>query len=317
MATPPATPDDASPHAARLEEITPGVHAWIQPDGSWWINNAGAVTDTTGTIVIDTCATEERTRRFLTTLTTATGGAPLHTAVNTHHHGDHTYGNSLLPATTTIIGHEHMRRSLLADTFLAHPSPYWQPAPSWGDLTLRPPTRTIRDELVLTAGRTRVELHHPGASVHTGGDLVVWLPRQRVLFTGDLLFHRVTPMIASGTATGALRGLNWLSTFPARHVIPGHGRPIDAADLPRMIADHERYYRLVLHTAHNGVRRGLTPLQAALDCDLAEFATWTDSERIVINLHRVYTELTRSPYDTRHALADTLVYNGGPLHTSV
>ena len=71
---------DASPAAAALHEIADGVFAWMQPDGTWWINNAGAVTaiggDGThdgGTVVVDTCATHERTRRFLDAVAAATG----------------------------------------------------------------------------------------------------------------------------------------------------------------------------------------------------------------------------------------------------
>jgi len=48
-----------------LSEVAPGVYAWVQPDGSWFINNAGAVHSAGGTLLIDTCATAARTRRFL------------------------------------------------------------------------------------------------------------------------------------------------------------------------------------------------------------------------------------------------------------
>ncbi len=82
----PGSPGTA-PEAASLVEVVDGVHAWVQPDGSWWINNAGAVTDEDGTIIIDTCATEIRTSRFLTMVRDATGNAPLRLAVNTHQHG--------------------------------------------------------------------------------------------------------------------------------------------------------------------------------------------------------------------------------------
>ena len=51
--------------SAALEELRPGVYAWVQPDGSWWLNNAGAVAGGDGLLVIDTCATAGRTRRFL------------------------------------------------------------------------------------------------------------------------------------------------------------------------------------------------------------------------------------------------------------
>ena len=101
--------------AARLHQVLPGIHAWVQPDGSWWVNNAGAVVDDNGVLVIDTCASAVRTRRFLAALDTATGGVPVRMAINTHQHGDHTYGNSLLPPTTVIIGHGRMREGLRVD----------------------------------------------------------------------------------------------------------------------------------------------------------------------------------------------------------
>ena len=56
-------------------------------------------------VIVDTCATYERTRRFLDAVRTASGAAPITMAVNTHQHGDHTYGNSVLPPETVIIGH--------------------------------------------------------------------------------------------------------------------------------------------------------------------------------------------------------------------
>jgi cyclase len=85
---------------AHLDEVVPGVFAWIQPDGTWWVNNAGAVVADGEAVVIDTCATARRTERFLAALTEASGGAAIRTAINTHVHGDHTYGNSLLPSST-------------------------------------------------------------------------------------------------------------------------------------------------------------------------------------------------------------------------
>ena len=101
--------------AAALLAVTDGVLAWIQADGSWWINNAGAITTPEDVILIDTCATEKRTRALLQAVNQVTQDAPITLAVNTHQHGDHPYGNSLLPETTVIIGHEATRAGLLAD----------------------------------------------------------------------------------------------------------------------------------------------------------------------------------------------------------
>jgi len=84
-----------------MTAVADDVFAWVQPDGSWWVNNAGAVATADGVILVDTCATERRTRALLAAVDQATGGAPVTYLVNTHLHGDHTYGNSLLPESST------------------------------------------------------------------------------------------------------------------------------------------------------------------------------------------------------------------------
>ena len=306
-------PDAVAPGAAALHEIADGVFAWVQPDGSWWINNAGAVSAGDGTIVVDTCATEARTRRFLAALAAATGDRPLRLAVNTHQHGDHTYGNSLLPDTTVIVGHERMREALLADPLIEGCPPIWEPVPDWGRVTRRVPTVALRSDLTLYAGDRRVELRHPGEPAHTPGDVVAWVPDARVLFAGDLVFHGITPLVFMGSLDGALRSLDWLAAFGADRVVPGHGPLVAGADLPAVLADHERYYRVVLAAAEAGTRDRLTPLQAAQRCDLGDMADWPDGERLVANLHRAYADRAGVALDVGQTFADVLAYHGGPM----
>ncbi|MFB4287526.1 MBL fold metallo-hydrolase [Nonomuraea sp. ATR24] len=300
-----------------LHEIGPGVHAWVQPDGTWWLNNAGAVAGDDGLVVVDTCATERRTRRFLGALAEATGGAPVRVAVNTHQHGDHAYGNSVLPAETVIFGHETMRAALLVDPIIDGCPPVWEPVPDWGNVTRRPPSVVFRDEVAVYTGARRVEFRHPGYAAHTPGDVVAWLPEERVLFSGDLLFHGLTPLVFMGSLEGALRSLDWLAAFGAERVVPGHGPLTDAAGLPGVLAAHERYYRFVLDVARAGRARGLTPLAAAREADLGEFAGWADAERLVLNLHRAYADAEGAEMDLLAALGDAVAYHGGPLPTSV
>ncbi|GAA4558729.1 MBL fold metallo-hydrolase [Planotetraspora kaengkrachanensis] len=319
MTTVTSTHDGAgsAPEAAALHEIVEGVFAWVQPDGTWWINNAGAVSGPDGTIVVDTCATEVRTRRFLAAVGAATGDAPLTMAVNTHLHGDHTYGNSLLPSSTVLIGHEAMREGLLTDPIIDGCPPVWQPVPDWGGVTRRVPSVVLRSDLTLFTGSRRVDLLHPGYSAHTTGDVVAWLPEERVLFTGDLIFHGVTPLVFMGSVEGAIASLGWLADFGADHVVPGHGPLIDGAALPGVLADVERYLQLVLRTARTGLDEGLTPLEAAQRCDLGEFAAWPDAERLVLNLHRAYADAAGRPFDLLEAIGDAVRYNGGPMASSV
>jgi cyclase len=300
-----------------LREVAPGVHAWIQPDGTWWINNAGAVHADGEVVVIDTCATARRTRLFLDALAEATGGAPIRLAVNTHLHGDHVYGNALLPDETVIVAHEHTRQGILQDFILANTPPVWSPTPDWGVEAVRPPTVSFRDAITLHAGRTPVEVRHPGHSAHTVGDAVAWLPQQRVLFTGDLVFHQVTPMIAMGSLDGALRSLDWLAGFDADTIVPGHGPLVTGTAFADVLAAHRRYYEFVRDTAVTGREKGWTPLQAAQETGLGEFADLPDAERLVLNLHRVYADADGSDINIAVALADAIAFNGGPLHCAV
>jgi cyclase len=316
---------DTSPAAATLEEIVDGVFAWVQPDGSWWINNAGAVTaiggDGThdgGTVIVDTCATHERTRRFLDAVDSATGRARIAMAVNTHQHGDHTYGNCLLPRETVIIGHAAMRAGLLADTIIEGCPPVWTPVPDWGPVTRRVPSIAIDDHLTVYAGSRRIELHHPGHTAHTTGDVVAWLPDERVLFTGDLIFHGLTPLVFMGSVSGARRALEWLASFEPEVVVPGHG-PVagDATTIAAAFDAHDRYYRLVESSAADGRRDDLSVLEVARRCDLGEFAEWADSERLVLNLHRAYADAAGVEMDLFAAMIDAVEFNGGPMTTHV
>jgi cyclase len=312
------------PEAGALHEIVDGVWAWVQPDGSWWLNNAGAIggvgddgTYPAGTVIVDTCATFDRTRAFLDAVAAATGGAPITMAANTHQHGDHTYGNSVLPSETVIIGHEAMRAGLLADPLIDGCPPVWAPVPQWGPITRRVPQVAVRDSVTVFNGSRRVDLRHPGYPAHTTGDLVAWLPDERVLFTGDLLFHGLTPLVFMGAVGGARRSLDWLASFTPDHAVPGHGPLIDGTSFDRVLAEHDRYYRFVEQVAADGRREGLGPLEAARACELGEFAGWSDAERLVLNLHRAYADAEGGDLDLFAAIGDAVAYNGGPMTTHV
>ncbi len=303
--------------SAGLEELRPGVYAWVQPDGSWWLNNAGAVAGGDGLLVVDTCATARRTRLFLEALDSADGGTPVRMAVNTHQHGDHTYGNCLLPSGAVLIGHERMREGLRDDSVIDGCPPFWDPVPDWGPVVRRLPDITVESSLTVHLGDRRVDLLHPGGPAHTSGDLVAWVPAERVLFAGDLLFAGLTPLVFMGSLTGALAALDWLAGFEPHVVVPGHGGVLVGAEIERVLEEHRRYYRFVLALAEKGVATGRSPLAVARDADLGEFSEWLDAERLVLNLHRAYADAAGSELDVAAAFTDAVAWLGRPMHTSV
>ena len=166
-----------------LTEVGDGVFAYIQPDGSWYINNTGFVVGRSGVISIDACSTERRTRAYLDRIASVSP-APVTMLVNTHHHGDHTYGNSLFGGAV-IIGHENCRTEMIATGLLGNTG-IWDPV-DWGDLTLAPPVLTFTDRIRLWPDDHPLDVSFAGQAAHTTNDALVWLPEHQVLFCGDLL----------------------------------------------------------------------------------------------------------------------------------
>jgi len=294
------------PGPAELAEVGDGVFAYIQPDGSWYINNTGFVAGRSSVISIDACSTERRTRAFLDRIASVTS-APVTTLVNTHHHGDHTFGNSVF-GPVTIVGHENCRTEVIA---FGPPANWgiWEPV-EWGDVTLAPPTLTFSDRLRLWSDDRPVEVSYVGRAAHTTNDSLVWLPDQQVLFCGDLLFNGGTPFLLMGSVSGAIDVLaTVLAPIPAAVIVPGHGQPCDSS----LIDVVTGYLEFVLATARRGIDAGLSPLELARETDLGGYAEWLDSERIVGNLHRAYADLGAPGHqiDVLAALLDMVAYNGG------
>jgi cyclase len=301
--------DIADPGQPEVQEVSPGVYAYVQPDGTWWINNTGFLVGPQGVISVDSCSTERRTRayqRAIATLTTA----PVRALVNTHHHGDHTFGNCLFPGAA-IIGQERTRAEAIASG-PPRDLPVWD-GPDWGALSLDPPFVTFRDEVSLHAGDLRAEVRFVGTPAHTNNDSIVWIPDRSVLFCGDLIFNGGTPFVLMGSVEGAIDVLERIiRPLAAVTIIPGHG-PVfhDAAPIDATLD----YLRFVLSVARESRRAGVRPLQAARETDLGRFADWADAERVVGNLHRACAELDGTPpggpVDIVAALADMVAYNGG------
>ncbi len=301
--------DITEPGRPEVQEVSPGVYAYLQPDGTWWINNTGFLVGPQGVVSIDSCATERRTRAYKDAIAAVTT-LPVRTVVNTHHHGDHTFGNCMFPGAA-IVGHERARAEAIA---FGPPRdlPFWD-GPDWGDLALDPPFVTFTEEIAVYVGDLRAQVRYVGTPAHTTNDSIIWIPERSVLFCGDLIFNGGTPFLLMGSVSGAIEVLeNVVRPLGASIIVPGHG---PAFAEPGPIDDTLNYLRFVQDVATRGRDAGLSPLRAALETDLDGFAAWPDAERIVGNLHRAYAELDGAPpgaaIDVASALADMVAYNGG------
>ncbi|HEV2369999.1 MAG TPA: MBL fold metallo-hydrolase, partial [Acidimicrobiales bacterium] len=200
-------------------EVADGVYAYVQPDGSWWINNTGFVVGDDGVCAVDASSTERRTRLFRDAIAAVTD-APVRTLVNTHHHGDHTNGNCLFTGAQ-IVGHVRCAENM-ADQRIGGLDAVFD-AVEWGELAVTPPDVTLEERLELAVGDRAVEIIYAGSPAHTTGDVVVWLPGSRVVFAGDLVFNGGTPFVLMGSVAGSLEALQVLRRLQPDVVVPGHG----------------------------------------------------------------------------------------------
>jgi cyclase len=301
---------------ASTVEVADGVFAYVQPDGSWWINNTGfvvgdGVVGAGEVVAIDASSTERRTRAFLDAIA-ARSSRPVRTLVNTHHHGDHTNGNCLF-ADASVIGHRNCRAGVLGQT-IGGLDAIFGPV-EWGELSTRAPNVVLDDRLDILVGDRLVELHYIGTAAHTTGDVVAWLPAERVLFAGDLVFNGGTPFVLMGSVEGALEALERVRGFGATTIVPGHGPVCDVTTIDATLDGVALYLELVLDVARRAHADQVGPLDAARATDLGEFADLHDSERLVGNLHRAMAELSGAPrgapVDVVAAFMDMLAWGGG------
>jgi cyclase len=299
----------SAPAPARVQEVSDGVFAYIQPDGTWFINNTGFLVGSAGVTSVDACSTERRTRDYLAAIA-ATTAQPVRTLVNTHHHGDHTHGNYLLRGAT-IVAHDKCRDEILAAGLPNFGGLFGDV--DWGGIELAPPFLTYDDHVTLYSDDLRCEVRYVGSPAHTTNDSIVWIPDRSVLFAGDLIFNGGTQFMLMGSVAGAIEVLTGLiKPLGAATIVPGHG---DVCG-PEAIDDALGYLRFVLDVARQGKAAGLSPLEAAMETDLGRYAGLHDRERIVGNLHRAYADLDvalerGAKLDTAAVFLDMVTYNGG------
>jgi glyoxylase-like metal-dependent hydrolase (beta-lactamase superfamily II) len=288
-----------------LAELGDGIYAYLQPDGGWGWSNAGLVAGDGGSLLVDTLFDLKLTAEMLDSMAAITSSKPIQTLVNTHANGDHCYGNQLVGNAKVIASDasaaemEELPPAMLAAMMTADfgetTNAYL--AESFGafDFTnIDPPkpSETFSGELTVQTGGRTASLIEVGPA-HTAGDVLVHLPDDSVIFTGDILFIEGTPIVWNGPIQNWLDACQRIIDLGCSTIVPGHGPLTDAAGV-QAVADYLSYVKTEATARHEA---GMTAEDAARDIELGPFGDWLDWERIVINVDAVYSEIdpTRPP----------------------
>jgi cyclase len=283
-----------------LHEVADGIWAYLQPDGGWGWSNAGLVSGGNASLLVDTLFDLRLTAEMLEAMRGVSPAARnIATVVNTHANGDHCYGNALLADAEIVASAacaEEMGRlppATLAAMVKTAPTlgPAGQFAArifapfSFDDVPLVLPTRTFQGQFDLTIGDRLVRLIEVGPA-HTAGDVVVHLPEERVVFTGDILFHGGHPIVWAGPVANWIAACERLLVLDPAVVVPGHG-PVAT---PAALSELKGYFEFLTKEARSRFEGGMTPLEAARDIDLGGYADWSERERLVANIRALYRD---------------------------
>lgn len=281
-------------------ELARGVYAVMGDTGRGveGRSNAGFIVTRNAVVVIDALASPGEGRVLLATIRRVTP-LPVRDLILTHHHPDHTFGaivfkrlgariiahpdrrtlasadgdDRLASDWTGVMGLEQMRGFAYADT----------------------PDIPVTGDTTFVIGGRRIRVLHPGAA-HTAGDLMIWLPDDRVLFAGDVLVEDGISMVVDGSSGAMLAALDTIDALHPRAVVPGHGRlPAEPAQLVEQTRCYFLRLRAVMREAvENGVRMGQALAQlppADRDRPVSR------ASRIRRNAVRVYSEMERIVMD--------------------
>jgi len=294
-----------------LQEIAPATFAWIQPNGGLGESNAGLIVGDNASLLIDTLWDERLTRRMLESMAPALVTAPIRRLLNTHGDGDHWYGNGLLPEAeihASAAAAAQMREE--PPTMLTRLSPLGPAAKLLGAVPTLPgrsslqgiadfaeqlsnydfkgisprlPDQTFEGSSVFEAGGRTVEAIEVGPA-HTAGDAIVWLADERIVFSGDIVFNRITPIMWAGPVENWIAALDRIVALDPVAVVPGHG-PICGFET---VAELRTYWTWL--DAKVGPEAADDPLPVAEslvrspEFSSAPWASWSHPERTLINV---------------------------------
>ena len=269
----------------RVQELAPGVYSYEQ------LRSAGDERFTTvsmfvvadeGVLVADGQGSPEETRRLVETIAGITD-QPITDVVVCSDHGDHTAGNAEFPSEARFWAHPTSQAVL--QTVADNPI---RPADAPPVVV---PTHLVESSEMLVRGGREIEILFLGRA-HTGGDLVVHLPAEKILFMSEAYLHRVFPAMRSAYPSEWVAMIEAAQAMDVDVYVPGHG----FVDSPEVLAEElETYRRAVVQVIEEAGRlhaAGLTLEEAVEQADFGEMETWSlRSSQGARAIDRVYMEL--------------------------
>jgi len=237
--------------------------------------------------------------------------------VNTHEDADHVWGNQLFEGAEIIAQRrvpermkevadpketeklQHGVGHLLVRAFLkpTHPGLLTLGKQLGEDydfdgIELVLPTTLFDERYELDLDGTQVDLIYVGPC-HQVGDTIVHLPKERVVFAGDVIFRLCTPMGWTGFYANWFKCLDLIGELDPEVIVPGHG-PVCGTE---GVTELKAYLEYVREESKKCLDEGLTSLDAAKRIEFGPYGEWKSPARLYMNVERAYRELRGDPPD--------------------
>ncbi len=299
-----------------VKEVAPGVffrYSSIGPEGSnipfGGCNNIWVVFEDY-VVVID--ANFPKEAKDVIAAVRKTTEKPIRYVLDTHHHGDHAYGNDeFAKAGASIIAQAKCARLMRVNGPKEFEEAGKGPT-GRKDIAaskLKVPNVIFDDKFVLDDGTQRIEFYFLGHA-HTPGDTFAYLPKHKLLCTGDACVNGAYNFMGHGDSASWIRALERAQQLDVKWVLPGHG-PIAGKDL---LETQKRYFVELRRYVQKGIDRGQGLEDIVKNIDFPWYKEWTGVRPSPDNVKQVYGELTGTvkPWDLEEDLG---ILEGGPSPT--
>jgi cyclase len=255
----------------KVERVSGSAFARIADGDSiydGWGANQGFITTKEGAVVVDTGFTAGAARALLSEVKKK-GRTPARLVVNTHDHSDHVFGNSIFDELSpTIMAHANCRARLIEmgkERMNGYRRFDKRLKTALNGLRICPPRLTYEEEMDFMLGGKRIRLLHPRRAAHTTGDTMVFMPDEKVLFAGDVLWVGYHPNLEDADIEGWLSALEAISRMRVDYIVPGHGPVADKtsiAPLAKYIRDFDAMFRRLVR---EGLSKGRIAEELAME----------------------------------------------------
>ena len=271
---------------AKTVEVLPNVFTIVHGEGI--DSNTTFIITKEGVIVVDTRVTPVEAEKVMQEIRKRTQ-LPIVYTINTHYHGDHTFGNQVFRGSKTIIAHKNVRRALIGSSGKEHLERFKSfNIPGLDAVEVTPPNMVYEKNMEIYLGEYHLELIHLGRG-HTDGDTFIFLPELRAVIAGDLVFNRSFPYMGDGYIDEWIDALQFMEDQDSEMVIPGHG---DVGGKPIIIA--MKHYLLTLKTlVLEQVKKGKSlkeTKEVVRPVIKKKYESWAKPDKIDGNIERAYME---------------------------